>query len=170
MNKMNLFKHRTSKDLVKSRFLDSDKDAIIGIINEGMTITGNISFRGKVRIDGKIQGDIKGESLILSESGTIKGEIEVGSFICYGRVEGNVIAERLFVKKTALIEGKMDTTELSIDAGASLMGEVIARYQDIPLTKKLSLQKDKQDSEQKLLDKNYQTVNKMILIKKSPKI
>lgn len=161
MNKMNLFKQRKRKDRVKSRFSDSDKNAITGIINEGMIITGNISFRGKVRIDGEIQGDIKGESLILSESGTIKGEVEIGSFICYGRVEGNVIAERLLVKKTASIEGKMDITELSIDAGASLMGNVIARHQDIPLTKKLSLQKVTQDSEQKSLDKNYQTVKQL---------
>ena len=41
---MNLFKQKTTKDQVKSGFLDSDKDAITSIINEGMNITGNISW------------------------------------------------------------------------------------------------------------------------------
>ena len=57
-----------------------------------MKIKGEISFKGKARIDGQIDGNIDGEHLVLSESGVITGDINASSFICQGKVEGNIKA------------------------------------------------------------------------------
>jgi cytoskeletal protein CcmA (bactofilin family) len=126
---MSLFRDKNDKKQVTS--MASDKDAISSIIGGDMTISGDVSFKGKVRVDGKVEGDIKGEYLILSEAGGVTGDIEAGVFICHGKVDGNVSANKLFVKRTAVIHGRVDTTELSIEGGASLKGEVVARCQDL---------------------------------------
>ncbi|MGA1874209.1 MAG: bactofilin family protein [bacterium] len=130
----------------------SDKDAISSIIGEEMIISGDVSFRGKVRVDGKVEGDIKGEYLILSEAGGVTGDIESGVFICHGKVDGNVSANKLFVKRTAVIHGRVDTTELSIEGGASLQGEVVARCQDLQTIEGSFLHQDHQRIEEKSAD------------------
>ncbi len=102
----------------------TDKEAISSIIDQGMTIVGDITFKGKARIDGKIEGNIKGEYLILSETATIEGDIISGTVICQGDVKGNIKAEKFYAKKPTKVNGRLETTDLTVESGASLNGEI----------------------------------------------
>jgi len=65
---MSLFgkKHEIDQNLNQA----ADAEAISSLFDKNMVITGTISFKGKARIDGTINGDItEGDHLILSESG-----------------------------------------------------------------------------------------------------
>lgn len=96
-----------------------------------MTITGEISFKGKTRIDGEIIGNITGEHLILSKDGTINGDIKVSSFICQGNFTGNVETKILTARKDCYIQGKIVAGNLTVEPGASLEGEIKAATQDL---------------------------------------
>ena len=101
-----------------------ESEAISSIIDKSVVIKGELSFSGKARIDGEIQGNIKGEHLILSDSGKIIGDIVVTSFNCYGSIEGNIEANMLTARKNCSIKGKLEATSLTVEPGAALMGEI----------------------------------------------
>ncbi len=107
-----------------------DSEAISSIIDKSMTITGEMFFKGKARIDGTINGNIDGEHLILSETGEVVGDITVASFNCYGSLEGNVKATMLTARKNCSIHGKLEAGNLTVEPGASIEGEIKAAAKD----------------------------------------
>lgn len=108
-----------------------ESEAISSIIDKSMTINGEITFKGKARIDGTINGNIEGEHLILSESGKINGDITVASFNCYGHLEGNIKANMLTARKSCSIIGKLEAGSLTVEPGAALKGEVQVAAQEL---------------------------------------
>ncbi len=110
-----------------------DNEAISSIIDKNMTINGELSFKGKTRIDGTVNGNIDGEHLILSENGKIIGDIHVSSFNCYGSLQGNVKATMLTARKNSFIMGKIEASSLNVEPGASIEGEIKAAAELSPL-------------------------------------
>jgi len=109
-------------------------EAISSIIDKSMTVKGEISFKGKARIDGTIIGNIQGEHLVLSESGRVEGDITVSSFNCFGTLEGNIKANMLTARKDCSIHGKLEAGSLTVEPGAALQGEIKASTKDAPPT------------------------------------
>lgn len=108
-------------------------ETITSVIGAEMQLVGDISFKGKLRLDGKAEGNIHGEYLILGETGIVSGEIVVNTFVCSGRVAGTVNAQKLYVVKSGFIEGKVETMDLAVESGAVLNGEVKSRSQELRL-------------------------------------
>lgn len=104
----------------------AEGEAISSIIDKTMLISGGISFQGKTRIDGTIDGDISGDYLILSESGKITGDIKVSSLICHGSIEGNIHASLVTARKGCFIRGRLEAGSLTVEPGATLDGEIKA--------------------------------------------
>jgi cytoskeletal protein CcmA (bactofilin family) len=113
-----------------------DSEAISSIIDETMTINGEVFFKGKARIDGTINGNIEGEHLILSETGKVVGNITAFSFNCYGSLDGNVRATMLIARKNGSIHGRLEAANLTVESGASLEGEIKALAKDLKLEQK----------------------------------
>ena len=114
-----------------------ESEAISSIIDKSVVIKGEITFKGKARIDGTIDGNITGEHLILSETGKITGDIVVTSFNCYGRIEGNIQASMLTARKNCSINGKLEAFSLTVEPGAAIHGELrVAAKDNIPLENK----------------------------------
>ncbi len=101
-------------------------DPISSILSEEMQITGEIRFSGKTRIDGKIDGNVFGEYLVLSEAGTIIGDVKVETIICHGAITGNVEAKTFIAQATSVIHGTVTAGNLTVESGASLNGEIKA--------------------------------------------
>lgn len=120
-------------DSIARKFKHDSQEAISSIIGLEMTINGDTSFKGKMKVDGKIIGNVKGEHLILSNTGVITGDVDTDIFICQGRVDGNVKVKKMTVMKKGGINGKLEAVELEVEFGASLSGEIKARTQDLRL-------------------------------------
>ncbi len=103
-----------------------NKEAISSIIAREMHITGEINFKGKTRIDGILDGDIRGEYLILSESGRIKGNLTLDTLVCHGSIQGDIEANTITIHQTATIQGKLASGNLTVEPGASIEGEIHA--------------------------------------------
>ncbi len=102
----------------------ADKEAISSIIDARMIMKGELLFEGKTRIDGTVEGNIKGEHLILSEVGKVHGNIHVSTFVCHGTVEGNITASLVTACKSCRINGIIESNNLSVEPGAALSGEM----------------------------------------------
>lgn len=121
----------TKKEALEKEIEKVEGEAISSIIDGTMTVTGEVSFKGKTRIDGVINGNINGEHLILSKEGKITGDINVSSFICQGTFVGNIETKILTAKKGSSIKGKIIAGNLTVEPGASLDGEIKAATKDI---------------------------------------
>lgn len=98
--------------------------AISSILSKDMQVTGEIQFKGKARIDGLVDGNVKGEYLVLSETGKIIGDVEVDSLVCHGTIEGNINCNLVTAHPTATIHGILAAANLTVESGASLNGEI----------------------------------------------
>lgn len=112
--------------VLEKKIVKNDKDPIESVLAKEMVIKGEISFQGKARFDGTIEGNIKGEYLILSETAKVTGNIEVATLICHGRVDGNITAEIVTAHATSSIHGILKSENLTVESGASLDGEIHA--------------------------------------------
>ena len=121
----------SKKEDIEKEIQKVEGEAISSIIDKSMTITGQVAFKGKTRIDGAIIGNIDGEHLILSKEGKINGDIDVSSFICQGTLEGNVESKLLTAKKGCSIKGKIVAGSLTVEPGASLDGEIKAATNEL---------------------------------------
>lgn len=122
------------KEALEKEFEKVEGEAISSIIDGSMSVTGEISFKGKTRIDGVINGNITGEHLILSKDGKINGDIKVTSFICQGVFVGNIETKILTAKRGSSINGKIVAGNLTVEPGASLDGEIKAAAKDAAST------------------------------------
>ena len=104
---------------------DINQQEITTIIGDGFAITGELTGKSVIRIDGKITGNVKVASgVILGEKGIIVGDIETSSAIIYGTVNGNVKAQQLEIKKTGRVNGDIKTETLEIEMGAQYNGKL----------------------------------------------
>ena len=104
-------------------------DVISSIISNDMRVTGEMIFKGKARLDGVVEGNVKGEHLVLSESGKVIGDLELVTLICHGSIEGNVKAQKVTAHSNSSIKGNLIATSLTVESGAKLNGEVSSSSQ-----------------------------------------
>jgi cytoskeletal protein CcmA (bactofilin family) len=102
------------------------REVISSLISKDMRITGEVSFKGKARIDGIVEGNVKGEHLVLSENGKIQGDLQLISLICHGTVEGNIKAQQVTAHCTSSVHGNLAASSLTVEPGAKLNGEISA--------------------------------------------
>jgi cytoskeletal protein CcmA (bactofilin family) len=118
-------------DALEKEIQKAEGEAISSIIDKSMSITGEISFQGKAMIDGSINGNIKGDHLILSKSGRVIGDIQVSTFTCHGELVGNIQATIVTARKGCSIRGKLEAGSLTVEPGALLDGEIKAATQEL---------------------------------------
>lgn len=97
---------------------------IRAFLGEGTHFKGVLSFAGAVRIDGHLEGEIVGdEVLIIGEPGQVNAEIEVGTLVVSGQVQGNVTAkQRVELLRPSRLSGTIRTPCLVVAEGAVFNG------------------------------------------------
>ena len=91
-----------------------------------MRIIGDVETTGVVKIEGTIEGSVRGaRQLLLGRSGVIQGDVSAQEAILGGRVVGTVVAaERVEVQSTSRIEGDIQTKSIVVIEGGILNGHV----------------------------------------------
>ena len=65
------------------------------VLSSDVEIKGTVKFEHDLIVDGKIEGDIQSTgNLTVGENARIKAEIKTGTIVVYGKVHGNMTAER----------------------------------------------------------------------------
>ncbi|HVI50285.1 MAG TPA: polymer-forming cytoskeletal protein [Candidatus Sulfotelmatobacter sp.] len=92
------------------------------IIGADCTITGDILSQGEVHVDGRVDGDVRCDMLVVGPSGTITGEISAELVRVLGSVTGQIKARAVELAKSAHVVGDITHESLSIEAGAFVEG------------------------------------------------
>lgn len=98
----------------------------MSVIGGGMRIVGDIESSGVIKVEGAIEGSIRGaRQLLLGKSGTIHGDIYAVDAVLGGTVIGTVVAsERVEIQGTAAVEGDIHTKSIVVFEGGTINGAV----------------------------------------------
>jgi len=101
-------------------------DHISTLLGMGTTIEGTLVFKDTIRLDGKVVGKIVSEkgTLIIGERADVEAEIQVGTAIINGTVNGHIQAtERIDAHAPAKITGDIQAPVISIETGVAFNGQ-----------------------------------------------
>jgi cytoskeletal protein CcmA (bactofilin family) len=85
---------------------------------------GKLVFEGAVRIDGRFEGEIRTEDLLLIGPGAeVKGTLHVGTVVINGLVEGEIVAKAAIeLRAPGRLRGSVTTPALVIEKGSTFDG------------------------------------------------
>lgn len=99
--------------------------AVGGFVGGTSTLSGEINFRGMMRVDGKVTGRVASDdgTLIVSPGGRVEAEVSVVVAKISGEVAGDITAsERVELGRTARVSGNIQTPALVVEDGAIFEG------------------------------------------------
>jgi len=94
------------------------------IIGKGSTFVGNLEVAGGLRIDGRVEGDLKAESVFMGKESEVKGNITSHSAILGGKVFGNVSSAFIELQAKAELYGDVETKTLIVAEGVVMQGNI----------------------------------------------
>jgi cytoskeletal protein CcmA (bactofilin family) len=96
-------------------------------IGKSVTIKGELSGSEDIYVDGQVEGSIQlaGNSVTVGPNGRVKADIAARNLIVSGTLDGNVHAsERTELRKTAVVNGDVQTRRIAIEEGAYFKGKL----------------------------------------------
>lgn len=102
---------------------DTNQKATPTILSRDLIIEGKISSTGLIEIEGKIQGSINGNIVIVRENGNVEGEIISENLSIKGNFDGTIKSKNISISNKANVKGSIEYKSLSVEDGASIDGE-----------------------------------------------
>ena len=102
--------------------------AITTLIDKDIVISGDTTYSGGIRVDGKINGNLKvhgeeGSLLIMGHGSKITGDVEVEKAIINGEINGNVkCRDYLELNTNAIVNGSIEYDIIEIHEGSKING------------------------------------------------
>lgn len=106
------------------------KNTIDSLIGVSTKIEGNLFFKGGLRVDGHVKGNIVAEAgdtsmLVISEQAKVEGEIRVAHLVVNGEIIGAVYSSELLeLQPKARITGDVHYKALEMHGGALVSGKL----------------------------------------------
>ena len=94
------------------------------VISNDLTIHGNVTSEGIVRLEGTIIGDMNCSSLVVENDGAISGNISAEQVNVHGRVEGTVHGKNVMLHSSAFVEGDIYHQGIGIEMGTQYDGRL----------------------------------------------
>ncbi len=109
-------------DLTSAPVNTGDLNALLG---RGSEFEGKLTFEGTVRIDGKFNGTIvTNDVLVVGEGAKVQAQITCGTVIVHGEINGDVKAKSAVeLHQPARVKGNIETPSLMIEKGVSFEGQ-----------------------------------------------
>ena len=92
------------------------------VISSDLEVIGDLKSAGDVQIDGRVSGDIRSRSVVVSPGADIDGSIYAQSVQISGRVKGQIEAPKVAIFRSAEVIGDVLHETLEIESGAQFQG------------------------------------------------
>src|SRR4051812_4909294 len=95
-------------------------------IGKSVVIKGELSGSEDLYLDGEVEGTIElsGNSLTIGPNGRVRANTNAKDVVVHGKVNGNMRADRVELKKSALVSGDIITQRVVIEEGAFFKGGI----------------------------------------------
>ena len=114
---------------------EKNADRISTFIGADASIDGTIEFKGTIRVDGRVKGNISsnGGTVVIGEKGVVNAEISVNAAVVMGEVNGSVDAkERIEVYPPGRLGGDIQSPIVSIEPGGIFNGNCVMKPSSEP--------------------------------------
>ncbi len=128
-------------------FGSKSKSTIDSLIGTSTNIEGNVHFKGGLRIDGHVKGNVIAEPgqnsmLVISEHAKVEGEVRVAHLVVNGEINGPVYSSELLeLQPKARISGDVYYKALEMHGGALVSGKLTHDQIGEPIILKLAASK-----------------------------
>ncbi len=93
------------------------------IIGSDTVVKGEINSKGTVRIDGRFEGNLNAEAVIIGEGAYLLGDITARTLLAAGRITGNVhSSESVEIQPKGEVCGDIYTSRLTVADGGVFEG------------------------------------------------
>ncbi len=122
-------------------FGSKSKSTIDSLIGLSTRIVGDLHFKGGLRIDGHVIGNVIADPsqtsmLVISEHAVVEGEVRVAHLVVNGSINGPVYSyELLELQPKARITGDVNYKALEMHGGAVVSGKLSHEPVDEPILK-----------------------------------
>ncbi|MFB3815697.1 MAG: polymer-forming cytoskeletal protein [Terriglobales bacterium] len=96
-------------------------------IGKSVVVKGELSGSEDLYLDGEVEGSIElhGHNLTVGPNGKVRASIHAREVVVHGKVNGNIVnAERVELKKSAILVGDILTQRIVIEDGAFFKGGI----------------------------------------------
>jgi cytoskeletal protein CcmA (bactofilin family) len=106
------------------------------IVDERLTMKGDLESDGDVLVKGKVIGNIRCKLLIIDADALVEGGIQCDELVVRGRTKGTIQATKVRLEKTASVDSEICHQSFSAEEGAKIKGAL--RYmEEMPASKPL---------------------------------
>src|SRR5262245_35020542 len=95
------------------------------VIAKGLKIIGRVTAEGLVEVNGQIEGELHGTSLIIARGAHINGIVRAERIFVDGRVDGPIQGGEIVLKSQAHVVGDIHHRSLAIERGAYFDGRSV---------------------------------------------
>ena len=105
---------------------EAREDEVIAFVGRGVEFKGVITYNGTVRIDGRLDGEIHTEGvLVVWEDAVITARVTAGTVISRGTITGDIVASgKVRLLAPAVLNGSVKAPLLSIEEGVLFNGSL----------------------------------------------
>jgi cytoskeletal protein CcmA (bactofilin family) len=106
--------------------VDAQPERVDSVLGSGLSLQGELTGMGGLRIDGAFDGDIGLRGIVvIGETGRVTcKELRVTTLIVSGSLKGDVVAQRVEITSSGRVWGDVTTTSFSTHEGAFLRGKI----------------------------------------------
>jgi len=114
----------------KKQHTSIEVSKISSLIAPGVEIAGDVIITDGVRVDGHVEGDVRAKPdtrglLVLSEKGSITGNVQVYDAVVNGTICGDLEVEHfLELQANACVKGNITYRRLQMECGATIEGRL----------------------------------------------
>jgi cytoskeletal protein CcmA (bactofilin family) len=115
---------------VETPKMDTYRAADVAHIGKSVVIKGELSGSEDLYLDGEVEGniDLRNSNLVIGPNGRVRAHVLAKDVVIHGKVDGNVTGmEKVELKKSALVNGDINTQRIVIEDGAFFKGAIDIR-------------------------------------------
>ena len=124
----------------------SDQKFSSSILANSFSLKGSISCKGELQIDGRINGNLNGEKVILGPESVMDGTLTADEITISGKFKGKIKGKSIRLDAGASVDAEITYEVLAIEDGSSING-IIKKIVSPVSVKKQPLSDDKKKEE-----------------------
>lgn len=105
--------------------MKNDMSKKFSIIDEGFTVDGTVTGKGRLVIKGTVKGAVNGDNVVIAEEGAVYADAHASKITIGGVFDGQIEAENaLVILSTGKCSGEVQCHDLVVEAGGALNANV----------------------------------------------